>query len=340
MGNDAAMILAGDIGGTSARLASFEAAHGNLRLVAEQEYPSGKYGGLSDIVEEFVAAHAIRVVCACFGVAGPVRVGRVKTPNLPWVIEDSALARQLGLDAVSLINDLEANAWGIAALGADDVLILNPGVPAAQGNAGVIAAGTGLGEAGLFWDGERHRPFACEGGHVDFAPCNALEVDLLRHLMQKFGRVSYERVLSGPGLRNIYEFLRESGRGMETPAVVEEMRDQDAAAVIARAALENRCQLCADALALFVSIYGAEAGNVALKLLAVAGVYIGGGIAPKIVSKLQDGTFMRAFVGKGRMQPLLESIPVRVILNPKTALLGAARYAALQTGLLAKAAAA
>lgn len=328
------MILAGDIGGTSARLAAFEVARGTLRVVAEKNYPSGKHSGLGDIVEQFVAAHALRVVCACFGIAGPVRNGRVKTPNLPWVIEASALARQLGLDAVALINDLEANAWGIAALGPDDVLILNTGASAAQGNAGVIAAGTGLGEAGLFWDGERHRAFSCEGGHVDFAPRDALEVELLRHLMNKFGRVSYERVLSGPGLRNIYEFLRDSGRGTETPAVVEALRDQDAAAVIAQAALENRCKLCVDALELFVSIYGAEAGNVALKFMAFAGVYVGGGIAPKIVGKLQDGAFMRAFVAKGRMQPLLESMPVRVILNPKTALHGAARYAALRTGLL------
>ena len=328
------MILAGDIGGTSARLAAFEVARGNLRVVVEKNYPSGQYRGLGDIVEKFIAAHALRVVCACFGIAGPVRNGRVKTPNLPWVIEAQALARQLGLDAVTLINDLEANAWGIAVLGPDDVLILNTGAPAVQGNAGVIAAGTGLGEAGLFWDGERHRPFSCEGGHADFAPRDALEIELLRHLMNAFGRVSYERVVSGPGLRNIYQFLRDSGRGTETPAVVEAMRDQDAAAVIAQAALESRCKLCVDALELFVSIYGAEAGNVALKFMAFAGVYVGGGIAPKIAGKLQDGAFMRAFVAKGRMQPLLESMPVRVILNPKTALHGAARYAALQTGLL------
>jgi len=328
------MILAGDIGGTSARLAAFEVARGNLRVVVEKNYPSGQYRGLGDIVEKFIAAHALRVVCACFGIAGPVRNGRVKTPNLPWVIEAQALARQLGLDAVTLINDLEANAWGIAVLGPDDVLILNTGAPAVQGNAGVIAAGTGLGEAGLFWDGERHRPFSCEGGHADFAPRDALEIELLRHLMNEFGRVSYERVVSGPGLRNIYQFLRDSGRGTETPAVVEAMRDQDGAAVIAQAALESRCKLCVDALELFVSIYGAEAGNVALKFMAFAGVYVGGGIAPKIAGKLQDGAFMRAFVAKGRMQPLLESMPVRVILNPKTALHGAARYAALQTGLL------
>jgi glucokinase len=334
MGKNAAMILAGDIGGTTTRLAAFELAHGTLLVVAEKDYPSREHGGLGDIVEHFVAAHALRPACACFGIAGPVRDARVKTPNLPWVIEASALARQLGLAAVSLINDLEANAWGIGALGPDDVRILNTGAPAALGNAGVIAAGTGLGQAGLFWDGERHRPFSCEGGHADFAPRNALEAELLRHLTGRFGHVSYERVLSGPGLGHIYEFLRDTGRGAETPAVVEAMRDQDIAAVIARAALERRCGLCVDALELFVSIYGAEAGNVGLKFMAVAGVYVGGGIAPKIVGKLQEGAFMRAFVAKGRMQPLLESMPVRVILNPKTALLGAARYAALRTGLL------
>lgn len=328
------MILAGDIGGTSSRLAAFEMARGNLRVVAEHNYPSAEHGSLGEIVEHFVAAHALRVAYACFGIAGPVRDGRVKTPNLPWVIDASAMGRLLGLDAVALINDLEANAWGIAALGPDDVLTLNAGAYTGQGNATVISAGTGLGEAGLFWDGERHRPFSCEGGHADFAPRDAREVELLRHLMNRFGHVSCERVLSGPGLHNIYEFLRESGRGSETPAVVEAMRDHDVSAVIAQAALEGRCGLCVQALELFVSIYGAEAGNVALKFMAMGGVYIGGGIAPKIVGKLQDGTFMRAFVAKGRMQPLLESMPVRVILNPKTALLGATRYAALQAGLL------
>jgi glucokinase len=212
-------------------------------------------------------------------------------------------------------------------------MMLNPGTPGARGNAAVIAAGTGLGEAGLYFDGEHHLPFACEGGHADFAPRDALEVELMLHLASQFGHVSYERVLSGPGLRNIYAFLRDTGRGVETPAVVAAMRDHDAAAVIADSALAGRCQLCAAALDLFASIYGAEAGNIALRFVAVAGVYIGGGIAPKIARKLGDGGFVRAFMAKGRMRPLLESTPVAVILNPRTALLGAARFAARRAGL-------
>ncbi len=325
------MILAGDIGGTSARLAAFELVGSNLRVVAEKNYVSRQYASLSDVVAGFVASHSLRVTSACFGIAGPVRDGRVATPNLPWVVEDAPLARQLGLTEVALINDLEANAWGISALEPNDIATVNVGIPKVQGNAAVIAAGTGLGEAGLCFDGERHRPFAGEGGHADFAPRDAVEIELLQHLIKKFGRVSYERVLSGPGLCNIYQFLRDSGHGVETPAVVAAMRDQDAAAVISLAATEGRCDLCSRALELFVSILGAETGNVALKFMAVAGVYLGGGIAPKILAKLREPAFLQAFLAKGRMTPLLEAMPVRVILNEKTALLGAARYADLRT---------
>ena len=328
------MILAGDIGGTSTRLAVFDVVDRRQRLVVEGSFSSAQYNGLGEIVEQFVAEHALGVDFACFGIAGPVRDGRVATSNLPWVIDAASLARRIGIDSVTLLNDLEANAWGIAQLGADDVVSLNAGAPGARGNAAVIAAGTGLGEAGLYFDGERHWPFAGEGGHVDFAPRDPAEIELLQYLARKFGRVSYERVLSGPGLRNIYEFLRDSGRGVETPAIVAGMRDQDAAAVITVAALADRCALCSATLDLFVSIYGAEAGNVGLKFMAVAGVYVGGGIAPKIASKLQNGAFQRAFVTKGRMRPLLAAMPVRLILNPKTALLGAARYAHLRSGRL------
>lgn len=328
------MILAGDTGGTSTRLAAFELQRDRLRVVVEQTYPSREHGGLGEIVAKFIAAHAIRVHHACFGIAGPVRDGRVQTPNLPWVVEAAAMAAQLDLAGVDLLNDLEANAWGVAALEPEDLLTLNAGAPGARGNACVVAAGTGLGEAGMYWNGVTHRPFACEGGHVDFAPRDAVEIDLLRHLQARFGHVSSERVISGPGLVNIYGFLRESGRGVETPEVAAALRDRDPAAVIAQAATEGRCPLCTMALDLFVTLYGAEAGNAALKFMASGGVYIGGGIAPKIAAKIADGAFVRAFVAKGRMQPLLEATPVHVILNPKTALLGSGRYAAVQAGLL------
>jgi glucokinase len=328
------MILAGDTGGTSTRLAAFEFERDRLRQIVEQTYPSREHAGLGEIVGEFVAAHAIAVRHACFGIAGPVRDGRVQTPNLPWIVDAAAMAAQLGLAGVDLVNDLEANAWGIAALAPGDLLTLNAGAPGARGNACVIAAGTGLGEAGMYWDGAMHHPFACEGGHGDFGPRDALEVDLLRHLQRRFGHVSSERVISGPGLANVYGFLRDTGRGAETPEIAAALRDHDAAAVIAQAALDARCPLCVAALDLVVSLYGAEAGNAALKFMATGGVYLGGGIAPRIARKLADGAFVRAFVAKGRMQPLLETMPVHVILNPNTALLGAARYAAARAGLV------
>jgi glucokinase len=328
------MILAGDIGGTSTRLAVFEVRNNALRTVVERTYPSREHAGLREIVSRFVAEHRPDIEHASFGIAGPVVVGRVKTPNLPWVIDAQDLADELGLAAIGLLNDLEANAYGVAALAASDLVTLNAGAPGAAGNAAVIAAGTGLGEAGLYWDGKRHRPFAAEGGHADFAPRNALEIELLRYLLQTHEHVSYERVLSGPGLHNIYKFLRDTGNAKERAAVVEDMRSRDPSAVISKAALEGSCELCVRALNLFVAIYGAAAGNLALKIMASAGVYIGGGIAPKIVAKLKGPAFMDAFTAKGRLKPVCESIPVRVILNPKTALLGTARYAALQAALL------
>jgi glucokinase len=248
---------------------------------------------------------------------------------LAWVVDARLVAGELGLQAVGLINDLEANAWGIGVLERDDLAVLNAGAPDAEGNQAIISAGTGLGEAGLAWDGTQHRPFATEGGHSDFAPRNHLEMELLDYLLKQFRRVSYERVVSGPGLLNIYRFLRDTGRGEEPAWLAEKLRDQDPGAVVSQAALDGKSDLCVQALDLFVSLYGAEAGNLALKLLATGGVYLGGGIAPKIISKLQDSIFLNAFTAKGRLKPLLQAMPVRVILNDRTALLGAARCAAM-----------
>lgn len=329
------MILAGDIGGTSTRLAFFDVSAGRLRAAAEKTYPSAQYSGLAPIALAFVETAKLPVAQACFGIAGPIRGGRVETPNLPWVIEAGELGQALGLERALLINDLEANAYGIDTLGPEDFRTIQAGAPGAAGNAAVVSAGTGLGEAGLYWDGTRHQPFACEGGHTDFGPRDDLEGELLVYLRAKYdGRVSYERIVSGPGLLNIYEFLRDSGRGPETPAVAAQMRADDPSSVISQFALRGECPLCLQALEVFVSIYGAEAGNAALKFMATGGLYIGGGIAPKIIDKLAGPLFVEAFNAKGRMRPLLESIPVRVILNPMTALLGAARYAALQSGLM------
>jgi glucokinase len=326
------MILAGDIGGTSARLACFDLVNGTLRAAAQHTYASADYPGLAPIAAEFAATTSLPVTTACFGVAGPVRGGRVHTSNLPWIIDAIDVGRALGLAQAHLINDLEANAYGIAALEPGDFRLIKPGAPDAAGNAAVVSPGTGLGEAGLYWDGTRHHPFACEGGHTDFGPRNDLEIDLLKYLLGRYERVSYERIVSGPGLLALYEFLRDTGRGRETPAVVAAMATEDPSSVISAFALRNECELCVQALDLFISLCGAETGNAALKFMTTGGVYIGGGIAPKIIDRLAGPLFVEAFTAKGRMRPLLEAMPVRVILNPMAALLGAARYAALQAG--------
>jgi glucokinase len=322
------MILAGDIGGTNARLAYFQPQNGHLRLVSERTFPSREHSELGEIVSRFVDDSGTRPDAACFGIAGPVRNGRVETSNLPWVIEQSLLAKQIHLPATLLINDLEASAWGIGALAAGDLVPLNRVSGPCVGNQGVIAPGTGLGEAGLFWDGNRHHVFACEGGHTDFGPQGDLQVELVRFLQARFGHVSYERILSGPGLMNVYEFLLASGCGKESHEFAAELTKGDPAAAISRAALDGTQVLAQKALDLWVSVYGAEAGNLALKVMATGGLFLAGGISPKILSKLTGPLFMRAFFAKGRLQPLMEVIPVQVVTNEKAGLLGAARCAA------------
>ena len=321
------MILAGDIGGTHTRLAFFQ-GDGRFNPAYQNVFASREYRGLDEIVLQFVAEAKLQPDSACFGIAGPVRHGRVETSNLPWIVDSSQLARELRLDTVLLINDLEAQAWGIKCLGEADTVALNKVKGAAVGNQAVVAAGTGLGEAGLFWDGRQHLIFASEGGHADFAPRNDLEGELLRYLAIRFGHVSYERIISGPGLVNVYLFLRDTHRGGEPAWLREEILAGDPAAAISVAALSGKSPLAEQALDLMVSIYGAEAGNMTLKILATGGVFLAGGIAPKILPKLAGPLFMQAFLSKGRLQPLLESIPVRVITNEKTGLLGAACYAA------------
>jgi glucokinase len=323
------LILAGDIGGTSTRLAYFDSAGGMLLPLIEGRFPSREAGSLLEIVGRFAAGQGLAADRACFGIAGPVRHGRVQTPNLPWSVDADELAQALKLPAVRLINDLEANAYGIDLLGPEDLLVLNQGVPDPTGTIAVVSAGTGLGEALAYWDGSAHRPLSSEGGHADFAPRNELESELLLFLRAEHGRVSTERVVSGPGLRNIYRFLRDARHVPEAPAVAEAMRHDDPSAVITRAALAGGCPLCGQVLDLFVSLYGAEAGNVALRTLATGGVYLGGGIAPKIIERLKGPGFMLAFSTKGRLSPLLENIPVLVILNDRAALRGAGRCATL-----------
>lgn len=323
------LILAGDIGGTSTRLAYFDSAGDMLVPLVEERFPSREAGSLLEIVGRFAAKQGLAAERACFGIAGPVRHGRVRTPNLPWSVDAGELSQALNLPAVLLINDLEANAYGIDLLGPDDLLVLNQGVPDPTGTIAVVSAGTGLGEALAYWNGSAHQPLSSEGGHADFAPRNELETELLLFLRAEHGRVSTERVVSGPGLRNIYRFLHDARHLPETPAVAEAMRQGDPSAAITRAALSGECPLCGQTLDMFVSLYGAEAGNVALRSMATGGVYLGGGIAPKIIERLKGPGFMLAFTAKGRLSPLLENIPVRVILNDRTALLGAGRCATI-----------
>jgi len=323
---DAMLILAGDVGGTTTRLAYFEADSGNQVVLTEEHYPSREHSSLNEILQRFTEQHQLTAERACFGVAGPVQNGRVKTPNLPWSIDSSELARVVGLPGVQLINDLAANTYGISCLKEEDLAILNPGKPDPTGTIAVISAGTGLGESMAFWDGTTHRPLPSEAGHADFAPRNEQETELLKFLQAEHGRVSYERVVSGPGLINIYRFLRKTPSLPEDPTVTADVDAGNSAAVIT-AGMAHTCSYCTRALDIFISVYGAEAGNAALRFLTTGGVYLGGGIAPHILAKLQESAFMGAFAAKGRLGPLVESIPVKVILNDRTALLGAGRAA-------------
>ncbi len=323
------MIVAGDIGGTNARLATFEVQAGRLLLTKEIVYPSRSAPDLESIVRRFVQEVRPSATAAALGVAGPVKAGRTETPNLPWVVDAARLADILAVPKVTLLNDLKANAYGLRHLGPTDFVILQARADDAAGNQAILSAGTGLGCAGLYWDGDRHRPFATEGGHADFAPRTRLEADLMESIAREKGRVSFERILSGSGLVRIYRFLRDRSGVAEPAALTERFAKEDPAAVVSRCALDELDPVCVQALSMFVSIYGAEAGNVALRMLATGGVFLGGGIAPKILSRFKrDGLFMTAFLDKGRMRALLEAIPVLVVLNDRAALWGAAHCAA------------
>ncbi len=324
------MILAGDIGGTHTRLAFLEGTADRLQPVQIEIFPSPQFSGLAEIARKFLGAHPKAVDAGCFGLPGAVVNGRVETTNLPWVVDSRQMSSDLGIPSITLINDLFANAHGIALLEESDFVVLNPGVANPTANRALISAGTGLGEAGLYADGRGdYHPFPSEGGHCDFAPRTDLEMDLLRYLLGRFEHVSYERVLSGPGLHNIYQFLRETGRGEEPAWLAEQIVQGDPSAAISKSALEGTSAISVQAMDIFVSIYGAEAGNLGLKMLATGGMYVGGGIAPKIIRKLSSSAFMKAFTAKGRSGALLKDVPVRVITNDKTALLGAGRVAAL-----------
>jgi glucokinase len=325
------MILSGEIGATRTRLAAFETEGNSLKRVVEKLYMSQEHSGLSGIITDFIKTEGIPVQSACFGVAGPVKRGRSKISNLPWTIDARELAKQLKLNMVGLINDLEAYAYGIDALDSKDFVTLNEGAGDEEGNRAVISARTGLGMAGLYWDGFRHHPFACEGGHADFAPRNGLGMELLTYLQKKYGRVSCERILSGPGIKNIYDFLRDANKADEPQWLREQMAAAiDAPALISQLALEGKAPICDQTLSLFVSIYGAETGNCALNFLSTGGIFLGGSIAAKIVPKMKDPIFMQSFLDKGRMEPLLKEMPVKIVLNDDSGIIGAARYTLIE----------
>ncbi len=325
------MILAGDVGGTKVHLALFDFQQGALQHIRDAKFPAHTYNGLEAVVSEFLAAgqdSAKNVNAACFGVPGPVRDGRLKLTNLPWTLDSRELSKALGIEHIFLINDLEANGYGIPELSPDQICVLHEGDASAVGHRGLVSAGTGLGEAMLIWNGKTHLPIPSEGGHTDFGARNSLEIELLQYLLKQInGHISWERVVSGIGLKNIYSFLRDA-KSMEEPQWLKDrMQHEDVNAVIGSAGESGTSELCVKALDMFASAYGAEAGNMALKVLANGGLYLGGGIAPKILTKMQDGTFMKAFLDKGRLSPMLELMPVRVILESRCALIGAAAYA-------------
>jgi glucokinase len=327
------MILAGDVGGTKVHLALYNFAGGRLATVRDHKFPSDEFATLDDVVRAFLAQAGDKqeeIVAACFGCPGPVRDGRLKLTNLPWTLDERDLQKSLGIEHIFLINDLEANGYGIPELAPESVFTLHQGDPGAVGHRGLVSAGTGLGEALLIWDAktQRHRPLPSEGGHCDFAPRNEREIALLNYLLRRLqGRVSCERVVSGLGIKNVYAFLRDDQK-MEEPAWLRErMAGEDPNAVIGQCGEDGSSEICFETLRMFASSFGAEAGNVALKVLAMGGIYLGGGIAPKILKTMQNGEFTRAFLDKGRLSPLLEALPVRIILDDTCALLGAAAFA-------------
>jgi len=322
------VILAGDIGGTKTELALFDRQGGRLHLVREARFPSQSFPSLLAIVHQFFAGRpADALEAACFGVAGPVIDGRAITTNLPWRVDERALAREIPVPRARLLNDLEAMAWGVMSLPPTDFATIQPGTPR-MGNMALVAAGTGLGEALMIWDGARHIVVPSEGGHVDFAPRDDREVGLLAFLRKDLGRVSVERILSGPGVFHIYRYLRSAGRLLEPDWLRRDIAAGDPSAVVGKAGIEGTDPVCVETVEIFASVYGAVAGDVALTTLAAGGVYLGGGIAPKLRAKLEDGTFVRAFRDKGRMATMLEGYPVRLCLNDRAPLLGAAHMAA------------
>ncbi|MFI5333871.1 MAG: glucokinase [Chlamydiales bacterium] len=323
------MILAGDIGATKTHLALFEGE----KIAVEERFRSHDFKTLSQIIYQFLEKHRQKVKRACFGIAGPVEEGRCHATNLPWIVNAKEIEKDLQIEKVVLLNDLEATAFGLESLKPDELIVLNAGKEQ-HGLGALIAAGTGLGEVGLFWDGKQLKPFPSEGGHTDFAPRTEDDVQLWHFLRARFEHVSYERLVSGPGIYTLYQFLIESGKEKENPEIKARLLKEDPPKVITDGALQKSCKACIRTLDWFIALYGAEAGNLALKFLALKGVYVGGGIAPKILPLFKKEIFLHAFCDKGRFAALLSKIPIRLILNEHTALLGAGAYLSKKRELL------
>ncbi len=336
------MILAGDVGGTKVHLALYSFDAGRLKPIRDQKFPAHEFGSLDDVVNKFLDADGDRpaekksdITAACFGCPGPVRDGHLKLTNLPWTLDARDLRTSLGIEHIFLINDLEANGYGIPELAPESIFTLHSADTAAVGHRGLVSAGTGLGEALLIWDGKQHRPIPSEGGHCDFAARTDREIAMLQYLRRTLnGRVSFERVVSGIGIKNVYAYLRDVEQLHEPQWLKDRLANEDPNAVIGTCAEDGSSSICFETMKLFAAAFGAEAGNLALKVLAMGGIYLGGGIAPKILKTLQNGAFVQAFLDKGRLSPLLQAIPVRDILDDTCALLGAAAYAELHSATL------
>jgi glucokinase len=321
------IVLAGDVGGTNARLAIVDLGGPIARIAHERRYASREYPGLTPIVQRFCGEVRSSPDRACFGIACPVVGDDCTAPNLPWTVNRRTLAAEIGIPHTRLINDFVAVGYGIELLSPSDLATLQDGSPAPHAPIALIGAGTGLGQGFLLWENDHYRVLASEGGHTDYAPRGKQQIELLDFLRQRFNRVSWERVLSGPGLVDAYRYLAESRLASEQAAVQAEMKNDDPAAVIVRHGLAKTDPLCDRAVDLFCEVYGAQAGNLALTVVATGGVYLGGGIAPRIVDRLRSGPFLTAFRDKGRMSELLSRVPVYVIISPKVGLLGAAAVA-------------
>jgi len=326
---DKIFVLAGDVGGTKTNLGIF--LKGNRRPVPKviETFSSQDAPDLEHIIRKFFEIHPMPVTHACFGIAGPVVNGKSTTTNLPWRVSEVRIKKRFNINHVKLVNDLVTTAMAIPLLNKDDFFPLNQTASKKAQNIALIAPGTGLGQALLVYQNDRYLPVASEGGHADFAPNNEAETKLWRHLHQIYGHVSLERVVSGSGLVNIYNWLKDSGRFSEPEWLRQNLKRMDPAKAITEAALESKDPGCVEALNVFVSIFGAVAGNLALTAATMGGVYLGGGISPKILPKLQENIFMEAFINKGRFKAFLEKIPVKVVLNDKAALMGAAYCAGL-----------